>query len=187
LPGPDEKRPVRSALSVYDRIARALGRDEPLPIDPDLEPDDPSAPGTAHRPAAVGIHRRDPRVLGWIALGGFLGTLARYGVVRAFPTASGGFPWATFAINTSGAFLLGLILTTILERWRHAPPYLRPVTCVGFLGAWTTMSTFALETDVLVKDGRVAVAIAYLIATLFAGVTAAALGIAIGRPHGVQR
>jgi CrcB protein len=93
----------------------------------------------------------------------------------------------TFAINTSGAFLLGLILTTILERWRHAPPYVRPLTCVGFLGAWTTMSTFALDTDVLVKDGRVAVAIAYLIATLFAGVTAAALGIAIGRPRGVQR
>ncbi len=187
MPDHDKERPVRSTPTVYDRVARVLGRDEPLPIDPDLAPDDPSAPAPTHRPAAVGIHRRDPRILGWIALGGFLGTLARYGVALAFPTASGGFPWATFAINTSGAFLLGVILTTILERWHRAPPYVRPLTCVGFLGAWTTMSTFALEADVLVKDGHVLVATAYLITTLFAGMAAAALGIAIGRPHGAQR
>jgi len=48
------------------------------------------------------------------------------------------------------------------------------------------MSTFALDSDVLVKDGHVAVAIAYLVATLVCGVTAAALGLAIGRPHEEQ-
>jgi CrcB protein len=108
--------------------------------------------------------------------------MARYGVGRAYPTASGHFPWATFAINTSGAFVLGFLLAAILERWR-APWYLRPLTCVGFLGAWTTMSTLAFEADLLTKDGHSGSAVAYLLATLFAGLVATALGVAIGRPR----
>ncbi len=119
-------------------------------------------------------------------MGGFAGTVARYGVARAFPAAVGGFPWATFVINTSGAFLLGLLLALTLERWRVSR-YLRPVTCVGFLGAWTTMSTLAFEADVLAKDGHADVAVAYLVATLVAGLAATAFGIAIGRPSRVMR
>ncbi len=177
------RRPLGTDLTFFGRSGRFFGREDPFPIDPDLAPDDPSAPGPSHRPAAVGIHRRDPRVLSWIALGGFAGTIARYGVGQAFPTGPEAFPWTTFAINTSGAFLLGLVLAVILERWHRAPRYARLITCVGFLGAWTTMSTLVLEADLLAKDGKVVVAIVYLVVTLVAGVMATALGIAIGRPN----
>jgi len=108
-------------------------------------------------------------------------------VAQAFPTASGAFPWTTFSINTSGAFLLGLVLTVILERHPQTPRFVRPLTCVGFLGAWTTMSTLALESDLLAKDGHVLVSVSCVVATLVAGVTAAALGLAIGRPNGESR
>jgi CrcB protein len=187
VPDPDARRYLRQAPTRYGRLGRMLGVGDPLPIDPDLAPDDPSTPGARHKPATVGIHRRDPRVLGWIAIGGFAGTLARYGVVLAFPTASSAFPWTTFTINTSGAFLLGLVLTVILERRPHAPRFIRPLACIGFLGAWTTMSTLALESDLLAKDHHAIVAVTYLVATLVSGITAAALGLAIGRPHGERQ
>ena len=162
-------------------IKSRFGANDDLPIDPDLSPDDPSAPRATHRPAQAAIHRRDPRILGAIGLGGFAGTVARFEVERVFATPLGGFPWATFAINTSGAFLLGLLLAVLLER-RRPSRYLRPLACVGFLGAWTTMSTLAIEADVLARDGHAGIAIAYLFATLFGGLAATALGIAIGRP-----
>ncbi len=183
MPDADARGRLSAHKSRYRRLGRIFGRDDRLPVDPDLAPDDPSAPSATHRPATVGFHRRDPRILAPIAAGGFAGTLARYEVSRAFPTAAGAFPWTTFAINTSGAFFLGLILAAILERWR-APRYVRPLTCVGFLGAWTTMSTLALEADLLARDGHAGVAATYLLATLFAGLAATGLGIAIGRPRG---
>ena len=186
MPDPDSRHRLGREHPRIERLGRVFGRDDLLPIDPDLAPDDPSTPASTHRPATPVLHRRDPRILGSIALGGFAGTVARYGVARAFPTAVGGFPWATFVINTSGAFLLGLLLTLILERWRVSR-YLRPVTCVGLLGAWTTMSTLAFEADVLAKDGHADVAAAYLVATLVAGLAATSFGIAIGRPSRVMR
>lgn len=164
----------------FDRLRRAFGWDDPLPIDPDLDVDDPGEPTRTHRPSAVRVHRRDPAVLCAIAVGGFLGALARYGVALSFPAAAGGFPLTTFAINASGAFTIGVVLTVILERL-PPNPVLRPLLCVGFLGAWTTVSTFATESAVLIKDGFLLTALAYMGATLIAGVSATALGIAIGR------
>jgi CrcB protein len=125
-------------------------------------------------------------VLGAIAAGGFLGALARYEVELTWPARAGGFPWSTFVINTSGAFLLGLLLTITIERdgdhtelWR----YLRLFACVGGLGAWTTMSTIAVESDTLVRGGFPAVAALYLAATVLAGLGAAVLGRMSGRLH----
>jgi len=115
-----------------------------------------------------------------IGAGGFIGTIGRYGVGLAWPTPVGGFPSSTFVINTSGAFALGLTLTWILERLAPSR-FLRPFICAGVLGAWTTMSTLAIEADVLLKDGRLAPALLYLGATVLAGAAATAVGIAIGR------
>jgi CrcB protein len=98
----------------------------------------------------------------------------------AWPTASGHFPWATFTINVSGAFLLGLVLTLLLERV-GATRYVRPFFCVGVLGAWTTMSTFAVEEDLLIKEGHVAIAVAYVVATVVVGVAATWVGVAVAR------
>ena len=164
------------------RLARLTGADDPLPIDPDLAPDDAAAPSTTHRAAGPHGHRARPAVLAVILLGGFLGTLARYEVERAWPTPAGHFPTATFVINTSGSFLLGFVLTVVLERlgpsrYRH----LRPFAATGLLGGWTTYSTLVVEAVTLGKAGDVALAGGYLAATLVCGVTAVALGIALGR------
>ena len=119
-------------------------------------------------------------MLAAIAAGGALGAPARYGVAQLIPVEPGHFPWATFWTNVSGSFALGVILILLLERF---PPsrYLRPFIATGFLGAYTTYSTFAVETDLLLKDGDVGTAVAYMAASLTAGFTAVWLGIAIGR------
>src|SRR5436305_15338112 len=115
----------------------------------------------------------DVRVLSAIAVGGALGSLARYGVSRIVHVSPGHFPWATFWTNVSGSFALGAVLVLLVARF---PPsrYVRPFLAVGFIGAYTTFSTMAVETDVLVKDGHAAVGIAYLLASLTAGLLAAA-------------
>jgi CrcB protein len=163
--------------------SRSSGRG---PVDPDLEPTDAAGPGRGHRRLPVPIRRRHAGVLVAIAAGGFLGALARYELELTWPVRAGAFPASTFVINTSGALLLGLVLTVSIERDRvHARTwrYVRLFTCVGFLGAWTTMSTVAVESDTLVRGGDVATALAYMAATMAAGLGAAVVGGAIGRLH----
>jgi CrcB protein len=135
-----------------------------LPIDPDL----PSE--------TRGTRRIEPSVLAAIALGGALGAPARYGVAQLIHAAPGTFPLATFWTNVTGSFALGLILALLLERF---PPtrYLRPFVATGFLGAYTTYSALAVETDLLIKDGHAAIGILYTGASLLAGLLAVWLGI----------
>jgi CrcB protein len=125
-------------------------------------------------------------VVAAIGAGGALGALARYEVSVTWPVGAGAFPLSTFVINTSGTFLLGLILTVSMERERTQAPiwrYVRLFACVGFLGSWTTMSTIAVESDTLVRGGSSALALAYLAATMAAGIAAAVIGTATGRLH----
>jgi CrcB protein len=119
------------------------GIDEPdlLPIDPDLDEN-----VTATRPPGRRLPRRRhgharSDVLAVIAAGGALGVAARYGVDNAIPTPTDGFPWATFWINISGSFVLGLFLVVVLERLGPTR-YLRPFFGTGFVGSFTTFSTF---------------------------------------------
>ena len=119
-------------------------------------------------------------MLGAIALGGFVGGEARYLLGLAFPTAHDGFPATTFAINVSGSFILALLLVLILEVW---PPtkYLRPALCTGFCGAYTTFSTWMVDTDKLVSAGRYGLAAADVFGSLAAGLAATTLGLSCGR------
>ena len=121
-----------------------------------------------------------PAVLGCVAIGGALGSLARYGVSRMVHVPAGGFPRSTFLINITGAFVLGCFLTIVHER-RWAARYARPLFAAGFLGAFTTFSTLAVETVVLVKDGDAGLGIFYLLTTVAAGVAACGLGVLTGR------
>jgi hypothetical protein len=77
--------------------------------------------------------RRDVDVLAVIALGGGIGSVARYGLARAWPTPPGGFPWATFVTNVVGCAVLGTLMYLVLEVW---PPsrYRRPFLGVGVCG-----------------------------------------------------
>ena len=143
--------------------------------------------GPAPRPRGASTHRAEPGVLAAIALGGALGAPSRYGVAQLIHVAKDSFPWATFWTNITGSAAVGLILALILERF---PPsrYLRAFVATGFLGAYTTYSTFAVETDLLVKDGHAGVGLAYAGASLVAGFLAVWLGItaarALARPGG---
>jgi CrcB protein len=136
-----------------------------LPIDPD-----------------AARNRPDAAVLAVVALGGMLGASARYGVDRWIPTPPGGFPWATFWVNASGSFLLGVLLVVIVERLRPTR-LLRPFLAAGVLGAFTTMSTYQVETALLLEDGRVATAALYSVGSLVVGIGVAYLGLLAGR-HG---
>src|SRR5438105_14218785 len=115
-----------------------------------------------------------------IAVGGALGAPARYEVSQLIHVAPDSFPWATFATNLSGAFVLGLFLTFVIERLPRTR-YLRPFFAIGFLGAFTTFSTMAVETVTLVKDGRAGLGIGYACVSVAAGLAVAYAGIVTAR------
>ena len=139
-----------------------------------------SEPGARQVKAGAAARRTRLDVLAAIAAGGALGAPARYGVAHVIHVSPDTFPWATFWTNITGSFALGVALVLVLDRF---PPsrYVRPFVATGFLGAYTTYSTFAVETDLLAKDGHVAVALTYAIASLLAGFTAVWLGMVIAR------
>jgi fluoride exporter len=184
---PRDPRPVLARRSTSGPGEPLASEHDPtgehLPIDPDLAPSDSAQPsiGEASADHRV-VHTRRVRisVLGAVALGATLGAPARYGIAQVIHVAPGTFPWATFVTNVSGSFALGLILALILERF---PPtrYLRPFVATGFLGAYTTYSTFAVETDLLIKQGHAAVAVAYAAASLVIGFVAVWAGIGAAR------
>ena len=113
----------------------------------------------------------------FVAIAGAAGALTRYGIgTLVGPQA---FPWSTFAINVSGSYILGLLLT--LGTQRHWSPDLTIPLAVGFLGAYTTFSTFSFETQTMLRAGRAGTAFVYVIGSLVLGVTAAAGGYATAR------
>jgi len=109
-----------------------------------------------------------------------LGAAARFKLAEALPTPPGHFPWATFWTNLSGSFLLGFLLIVLLERF-PSTRYVRPFIATGILGAFTTMSTYTVETALLLKDDHAATAILYGIGSVAAGVVLAYAGITIAR------
>lgn len=89
------------------------------------------------------------------------------------------FPWATLGINLTGSFVLGLIITAGTERgW---PDTTTVPIAVGFLGAYTTFSTFSFETYTLLRTDRAAVAMIYISVSMVGGILAAALGYVTAR------
>jgi CrcB protein len=153
-----------------------------IPIDPDLAPSDPAEPtmtGSGRLPRRR-FRRAQPDVLAVIAVGGMFGATARFKLAEALPTDFGRFPWATFWTNLSGSFLLGFLLVLLLERF---PPtrYVRPFLATGILGAYTTMSTYLVETALLIKDGHAATGVLYGLGSLAAGVFLAYVGIGAAR------
>ena len=145
--------------------------DDLVPIDPDLGATQP------------GGFRPRPDVLAVIATGGMLGASARYAIARWLPTHAGDFPWATFWTNVCGSFVLGVLLIVLIERF---PPtrYIRPFLTTGIIGAFTTMSTYSVETALLIKASHRLTAVVYGVGSLVVGLGLAALGIAVGRRAG---
>ncbi|HKE66554.1 MAG TPA: fluoride efflux transporter CrcB [Micromonosporaceae bacterium] len=119
-------------------------------------------------------------VLTAIAVGGALGSLARYGLAVAFPPPPAGFPWATFAVNVSGGLLIGILMVLVTDVF-DAQPLVRPLLGVGVLGGFTTFSTYVVDIQRIVNAGAAGTALAYLLGTLVAALAAVYLGIAVTR------
>jgi len=119
-------------------------------------------------------------VLGVIAAGGAIGSLARYGIGVAWPTPVGAFPGATLTINVLGCAVIGVLMVLITEIW-VAHRLVRPFLGTGVLGGFTTFSTYALDVHGMLLAHRPATAGAYLVGTVVLGLLAAWVGIALGR------
>jgi len=116
-----------------------------------------------------------------IGIGGFFGAIARYGVALWIGQRWGrSFPLGTFAINVSGSFLIGLLMSLFTERFMVNPQW-RLMLVVGFLGAYTTFSTFEYETGGLVKDGEWLLALLNVLSSVVAGFIALKLGEVIAK------
>jgi CrcB protein len=114
------------------------------------------------------------------ALGGALGSLARWGVAEGLPHDPGAWPWATLSVNLVGCLVLGFLIGRVFDR-SSGPAWLRPFLATGVLGGFTTYSAFAVETVQLTDTGRPGLAAGYVLASVAGGVAASALGLRAGR------
>lgn len=132
-----------------------------------------------HRP--VHLH---PGFVLVVITGGVFGALARYGLSTVLPTP-GGLPLPTLTTNLAGAFLLGILLEALVRRGPDTGRLrgIRLLAGTGFMGAFTTYSALALETNALLGAGRSADALIYVAATLIGGAIATVAGIRVAAGH----
>lgn len=104
----------------------------------------------------------------------------RAGLVEAFGDAAPAWPWVTFGVNVTGAFLLGFFVTRLQERLPLST-YKRPLLGTGFCGALTTFSTVQVELLKMLDTGQLAVAAGYLAGSLLAGYAGVQLASAMVR------
>ena len=127
-----------------------------------------------------------------LSVGGVLGVNARYWLGVLINRWLGSqFPWATFTINVTGSFAIGLC-TVFLARWLPHP-HARLVVVIGFLGGYTTFSSYSLESLTLWERGQHGLCLAYMFGSVAAGFVGVVLGTALGRgltqsdaPHSVS-
>lgn len=155
-----------------------------MQIDPDLIEDEAAdgdvfRTGGATRPRRR-TGRRDLDVLAVIALGGGLGSLARYGVEQLLPSGDEAFPWATFSVNLGGCLALGVLMVFVTEVWGSGR-YARPFFGIGVLGGLTTFSSLTLELRTLTSAGGWLLATGYLLGTIAGGLLAVWAGMATTR------
>ncbi|NUN95251.1 MAG: fluoride efflux transporter CrcB [Candidatus Omnitrophica bacterium] len=117
-----------------------------------------------------------------VGCGGFLGAIARYLIARGSASLLGvTFPYGTFIINVSGSFLLGVLATWVGERLVPGSDQIRLFFAIGFLGAYTTFSTFEFETQALFEDGSWLLALTNIFGSLFLGLVAVRAGIVLAK------
>lgn len=116
-----------------------------------------------------------------VGLGGFIGAIARFALGSYIGNRIGSrLPYGTFVINISGSFLIGFILTVLAQR-TDASPNWRYLIPIGFIGAYTTFSTFEYETLRTVQDGQILIAMANVSLSVIAGFVAVWVGVIAGR------
>jgi CrcB protein len=133
------------------------------PVDPDVDLSLPAQRGE--------LSQRPGPLLAAIAVGGAVGACGRYGAALLWPTAAGSFPVTTLVVNVLGCAAIGLLMVTVVELG-SAHPLVRPFLGTGVLGGFTTFSTYAVDVERLVDDGRAGLALAYLALTVTAALGA---------------
>ena len=107
-----------------------------------------------------------------VAAGGAVGALLRWSITDAWPADADGFPWSTFAVNVTGAFLLALLpALAVVRRHRAVAVGLGP----GVLGGYTTLSAYSEQARALLAAGETGTALLYLVGTLAACLVAVAV------------
>lgn len=117
----------------------------------------------------------------WLALAGGLGTLCRYGLTGMVQRLTGSmFPWGTISVNMIGSFLFGLLWAAFEQRVTVAPEA-RLLILTGFMGAFTTFSTFMFESGQLLRDGEYWMVFANIGLQNIVGIVLLLLGLMLGR------
>lgn len=117
-----------------------------------------------------------------ISLGAVVGALSRYYITLWFANRFGtAFPYGTFFINVTGCLAMGFFITLVFERVPAVAPEVRLMVATGFLGAYTTFSTYGLETNVLWRDRSYSLATFYWAGSAILGVIAVQLGMILAR------
>lgn len=111
-----------------------------------------------------------------VFIGGGLGAMSRFLVTTALAGKLGNFPLGTLAANFFGSLLMGLVVGLLAGRYES----IRLFVAVGFLGGFTTFSSFSAETLALIQGGQIFAAIANIIVSVVAGLAACAVGLKIG-------
>lgn len=116
-----------------------------------------------------------------VLLGGGTGALARFAAGSAIMSRFGGrFPLGTLAINVSGSFAIGFLMTLLTERYQLDPAW-RLLLVVGFLGGYTTFSSFEWETFTAVRDGQLWSGLLNIVSSVVLGYVAVWLGAVLAR------
>jgi CrcB protein len=121
------------------------------------------------------------RQLAAVAIGGAAGAMMRWLMASGVQKMAGGaFPWGTFAVNALGSFLLGFLFVWLIER-STAGELLRLAVTVGFLGAFTTFSTYSLESVRLLQEGAFSLAFANIAGQVLLCLLLTWLGVQLAR------
>jgi len=116
-----------------------------------------------------------------VGAGGFMGSIARYWLATYVGQRMGTrFPYGTFLINISGSFLIGLVMTILTER-THLSPIYRYLIPIGFIGGYTTFSTFEYETLRVIQDGQFTIGVLNVVLSVLVGFLMVWTGAMVGK------
>lgn len=116
-----------------------------------------------------------------VGVGGFVGSIARFGLAAYIGQRMGTrFPYGTFLVNASGSFLIGLVMTVLTEK-THLGPNWRYLIPIGFIGGYTTFSTFEYETLRAIQDGQFAMGTLNVVLSVLVGFVMVWTGAMVGK------
>lgn len=121
------------------------------------------------------------QIISFVALGGAIGSVARYGMISAVGRWLGtGFPWGTLSVNVLGSFLMGVLIEMFVEKLPISPE-IRAFFTVGILGGFTTFSAFSLDAVTLFERGEMGSAATYILASVILSIGALFAGLLLMR------